>query len=54
MTFVWQMLMAALLPVSLRDVPHLLALFLEHLARSATRCRDRQAEAFRRQLGIHG
>jgi hypothetical protein len=55
MTFVWQTLMAALLPISLRDVPRLLARFLEHLARSATKCRERQVAAFVRHLyEIHG
>ena len=50
MTFVWQALKAALLPISLRDVPHLMARFLEHLQRSNVRCRERQAAAFARHL----
>lgn len=50
MTFIWQTLKAALLPISLRDVPRLLARFLEHLQRGNERCRERQAAAFNRHL----
>lgn len=50
MAFVWQALKAALIPISLRDVPLLLARFLEHLQRSNVRCRERQAAAFARHL----
>ena len=55
MTFVWQTLKAALLPISLRDAPHLLDRFLEHLQRGGTVCRQRRAEMFKRNLQeIHG
>lgn len=50
MTFVWQALKAALLPISLRDVPRLMARFLEHLQRGNVRCRERRAAAFVRHL----
>ena len=55
MTFVWQTLKAALLPISLRDAPHLLDRFLEHLQRSGTVCRPRRAEVFLRNIQeMHG
>jgi heme exporter protein D len=50
MVFVWQAVTAALIPISLRDVPTLLARFLEHLARDGARCRERRAAAFLRHL----
>jgi len=50
MTFVWQLLKAALLPISLRDVPRRLAKFLEHLGRGNERCRERRAALFTRHL----
>jgi len=50
MTFVWQALKAALLPIALRDVPRLMARFLEHLQRGNVRCRERRAAAFTRHL----
>jgi hypothetical protein len=50
MTFVWQALKAALIPISLRDIPRLLARFLDHLKRSNVRCRERRAAAFVRHL----
>ena len=46
MTFVWQAINAALLPISLRDVPVLLGRFLEHLQRGNERCRERRAAVF--------
>lgn len=50
MVFVWQAINAALLPISLRDVPALLGSFLAHLARDHSRCRERQGAKFLRRL----
>jgi hypothetical protein len=50
MTFVWHSLIAALVPVALRDIPLALERFLQHLARSGRRKRERSADRFRRQL----
>ena len=50
MVFVWQAINAALLPISLRNVPTLLDSFLAHLGRDGTRCRERRAAAFVRHL----
>ncbi len=49
MVFVWQTLMAALLPISLRDVPLGLERFLEHLHRS-NGSQKRSAATFERRL----
>jgi hypothetical protein len=49
MVFVWQTLMAALLPISLRDVPLGLERFLEHLHRS-NGSGERRAAIFERHL----
>jgi hypothetical protein len=49
MVFVWQALMAALLPVAIRDVPASIDPFVAHLARDRTRCRERKAALFERQ-----
>jgi len=48
MVFVWQALMAALLPISLRNVPLRLKQFLDHLQRSVDS--PRQAELFEQRL----
>jgi hypothetical protein len=50
MTFVWQTLKAAFLPISLRDVPRLLGRFVEHLQRRSDGCRERHAALFNRHL----
>ncbi len=50
MAFVWQAINAALLPISLRDVPAALGRFLEHLQRSREVCRERRAAVFFRHL----
>lgn len=50
MTFIWQALKAALLPIFLRDIPRLLEKFLEHLQRGNERCRERRAALFTRHL----
>jgi len=50
MTFVWQALCAALLPVDLADIPRVLDRFLNHLARWGTGPRKRRAAIFYRNL----
>ena len=54
MTFVWHSLIAALVPVTLRDVPQALERFLQHLARSGRKARERGADRFRRQIRCTG
>lgn len=54
MTFVWHSLIAALIPIALRDIPLALERFLQHLARSGRRLRERAADRFRRQLMCTG
>ena len=54
MTLVWRGICAALLPIALRDMPHALTRFLEHLARDNSRCRERRAAAFYRKLQWEG
>lgn len=49
---IWSALIAALLPVSLRDVPRALPRFLAHLGRSNEKVRERKADAFLRRM-IH-
>ena len=48
---VWSALVAALLPVSLRNVPEALPDFLAHLKRSNEKVRERKADAFLRHMG---
>ena len=50
MTLVWQSLCAALLPLTLRDIPASLERYLEHLGRCRTGTRERRATVFRRNL----
>jgi hypothetical protein len=50
MTLVWQGIRAALLPISLRDIPRLLQRFLEHLGRRRDGPRERRAAVFHRHL----
>jgi hypothetical protein len=46
MTLLWQAIRAALLPISLRDIPRLLEGFLEHLGRRSDGTRERRAAVF--------
>lgn len=47
----WQTMLAALLPLRLRDIPGLLERFLEHLGRTNdNRNRERSVDRFRRLL----
>lgn len=50
MTFVWQALCAALLPVDLADIPRVLDRFLDHLERWSPGPRMRRADTFYRNL----
>jgi hypothetical protein len=54
MTFVWHSLIAALVPIALRDIPLALERFLHHLARSGRKARERSVDRFRRQLMCAG
>ena len=54
MTFVWHSLIAALVPIALRDIPLALERFLQHLARSGAKARERGADRFRHQLKCSG
>ena len=54
MTFVWHCLIAALVPIALRDISLALERFLQHLARSGRKARERSADAFRRRLMCTG
>mgnify|MGYP001828757350 CR=1 FL=1 len=46
----WQALCAALLPISLEDIPRALERYLEHLGRSSDGARRRKAAVFLENL----
>lgn len=46
----WSALIAALLPLALRDVPESLPEFVAHLGRGNEKVRERRADAFKRHL----
>lgn len=50
MTLVYQAIHAALLPIALREVPHFLDIFLEHIGRRNEKTRPKQTELFLQQL----
>jgi len=50
MVLTWRALCAALLPISLRDIPRALDRFLQHLCRYAEGIRERRAARFYRNL----
>jgi hypothetical protein len=50
MTLVWQSLCAALLPISLREIPTALEHYLQHLGRCSDGGRERRAAVFLRNL----
>jgi len=50
MTFMWQVICAALLPVGLANLKAGLERFLAYLARWSNRKRERQAIVFRRSI----
>lgn len=46
----WHALIAALLPIALRDIPTRLHVFLDHLARAGYKSRPRSVDLFSRHL----
>jgi hypothetical protein len=48
MTFIWHSLIAALIPIALREVPLAIERFLLHLARAGRKARERAVDRFRR------
>jgi hypothetical protein len=50
MVLTWRALCAALLPIALREIPHALHRFLDHLSRHSEGNRERRAAQFYRHL----
>jgi hypothetical protein len=50
MTLVYQAIHAALLPITLHELPHVLDVFLEHIERRNEKTRPKQTELFLKQL----
>jgi hypothetical protein len=50
MALVYQAIHAALLPVALHEVPHVIDVFLEHIGRRNEKTRPKQTELFLQQL----